>query len=103
MIRFRDWETTGSIRPSITVTQSSVMAPLPTEPSLVGARACLIHIHLATQELFAIQVLNRCLGPCLVRHFDKTKTSRLAAIFILNDSRRVYLTKGLKGLSNIFR
>jgi hypothetical protein len=78
------------------------MTPLPTEPSLVGARACLIHIHLSTQEFFAIQALNRRLGPRLVRHFDKTKTSRLAAVFILNDSRRAYLTKGLKGLSQDF-
>ena len=75
------------------------MTPLPTEPSLVGARACLIHIHLSTQEFFAIQVLNRRLAPRLVRHLDKTKTSRLVAIFILNDSGRAYLTKGLKGLS----
>jgi len=75
--------------PSVTVTQSSVMTTLPIEPPLVGARVCLIHIHLATQEFFPVQVLNRCLGPYLVRHFDKTKTSRLATVFILNDSRGV--------------
>lgn len=82
---------------------SSVMTTLSTEPSLVGARTCLIHIHLSTEELFTIQVLNRRSSPCLVRHFYKTKTSRLATIFILNDSCRDYLTKGLKGLSKIFR
>jgi hypothetical protein len=89
--------------PSITVTQSSVLTPLPTEPSLVGSRACLIHIHLSTQEFFAIQVLNRRLGVTLLKHFDKTKPSRLAAIFILDDAYRAHLTKDLKGLSQIFR
>lgn len=49
------------------------MTPLPTEPSWVGARACHIHIHLSTQEFFAIEVLNRRLGPCLVSISTKAK------------------------------
>jgi hypothetical protein len=78
------------------------MTPLPTGSSLVGARTCLIHIDLFTQELFAIQVLDGCLGLSPVGHFDKTKTSWLATILVLDDRCRAYLTEGLKGLAKIF-
>ena len=78
------------------------MTTLPTGSSPVRARACLIHIHLLTKEVFSIQVRDRRLGLRPVGHFDKTKTSRLATILIFYDPCRTYLPKGLKGLSKIF-
>ena len=84
--RFREWETTGSIRPSITVTQSSVMTPLPTGTSPVGARTCLIHTHLFAQEFSPIKALNRRLGLTLLKHFYKTKPFGLPSELVFDHS-----------------
>jgi hypothetical protein len=63
---------------------------------------CFIDIHLSTQELFSIQILNGRLGLVSVRHLNKTKASGLATVLIFNDRSSADLAEGRKGLAKIF-
>jgi hypothetical protein len=102
-IQLIGWMKSGSIAVSApAITRPPSLAALPTGSPLAGARTRLAHIHLLAKEVFPIQVLDRCLGLSLVKHFDKTESPRLATIFIFNDPCRTYLPKGSKSLSKIF-
>jgi hypothetical protein len=61
-----------------------------------------VDIHLSTQELFPIQILNGSLGLVSVRHFNKSKASGLATVLIFNDRRSADLAEGSKGLAKVF-
>ncbi len=75
----------GLITISTAITRSSSMFPSIPGSSLVRARMRFIHIHLLAKEFLPVKILNCRLALSLVRHFYKTKSSRLATIFVLND------------------
>jgi hypothetical protein len=90
--------TTTATAPLAAAASTTAAALEPTAARAVFSRSGLVHVQVAALEIFAVQSRDCGLGLAPVRHLDKAKAPRLAAVAILDNGGRSHLPVGAKQL-----